>query len=506
MASSAVSTRGKPLLVLVSLVALLLVLITAVECYDGGRHAHAVARSAVARRSRLGTRHVQHHRRNAAPHRYVLAEKSNTTGRPKNGSATPSSNATSPPPTPAEHEQGGKHHRSHKHRVRNWIIGFVVGSLAGVVSGLVMSVLFRLLLNCVRGRYRRRSGTVIFTPKLIKRAEQLAFLEKEDGLASLAVIGSGGCGEVYKATLPPEREGEEPRFIAIKKIKKNSGGEMPNSNLSDEESRQLDKWSRQIQSEIRTVGHIRHRNLLPLAAHVPRPDCHYLVYEYMKNGSLHHALKATEANAVEAGAGEEGVATTTTTTTALPWPARLRVAVGVAAGLEYLHVSHHPPIIHRDLKPANILLDDDMEPRIADFGLAKAMPDAHTHVTASNVAGTLGYIAPEYHQTLKFTAKCDVYSFGVILAVLVTGKEPAHPFFAQADDVVGLVRWLRRVMQEGNHAEAIDPAIANPEHEEQILLVLRIAVFCTADDPKQRPTAKEVRCMLSQIKSVRDLL
>ncbi|KAL6596693.1 hypothetical protein ACP70R_047336 [Stipagrostis hirtigluma subsp. patula] len=471
-------------LVLMSAVVTLLFLVSAAECYNGR---HAVASSALARRSRLGARHVHHHHRTTAAHRYMLAEKSNTTGGGNKNRSTPaSSNATSPPPAAAE--QGGRHHRSHKHRVRNWIIGFVVGSLAGVVSGLVLSVLFRLALNCIRGRYRTRSGTVIFTPKLIRRAEHLAFLEKDDGLASLAVVGRGGCGEVYKAQLPAEREGAEPRFIAIKKVKKHGAGETPN-NLSDEESRQLDKWSRQIQSEIRTVGHIRHRNLLPLAAHVPRPDCHYLVYEYMRNGSLHSALKADR----DAGGGA-----------VLPWPARLRVATGVAAGLEYLHVSHRPQIIHRDLKPANILLDDDMEPRIADFGLARAKPDAQTHVTASALAGTLGYIAPEFHQTLKFTAKCDVYSFGVILAVLATGKEPTDEFFTRVDEV-GLVKWLRRVMQDGDHAEAIDPAIAGAGHEEQIVLVLRIAVFCTADDPKERPSAKDVRCMLSQIKTPRQL-
>ncbi|KAF0903438.1 hypothetical protein E2562_027722 [Oryza meyeriana var. granulata] len=474
------SAPGKSLLLLVSAVALL-VLVSAVECYSGR---HDVTPSAVARRSGVGGRPYARHRRTALPHRYVLAEKGSNSTRANHTS--PAASNSTPPTEPA----AGKHHRSHKHRVRNWIIGFVVGSLAGVISGLAMSVLFRMALNCVRGRYRSKSDTVIFIPKLIKSKEHLAFLEKEDGLASLAVIGRGGCGEVYKAQLPPEREGEAARFIAIKKIKKRagdgSGGQ--NNNLSDEESRQLDKWTRQIQSEIRTVGHIRHRNLLPLAAHVPRPDCHYLVYEFMKNGSLHNALKAEPADTGEA---------------ALPWPARLRIAVGIAAGLEYLHVSQRPQIIHRDLKPANILLDDDMEARIADFGLAKAMPDAHTHMTTSNVAGTLGYIAPEYHQTLKFTAKCDVYSFGVILAVLGTGKEPTNPFFTQVDDV-GIVKWLRRVMQDGDHAARaglIDDAIAGAGYEEQILLVLRIAVFCTADDPKERPTAKDVRCMLSQIKN-----
>jgi serine/threonine protein kinase len=464
MASAATAPRH--LLVLASLAALLLLLfVSTAQGYDG------------------------RHPSRRASHRHVLTEKSNATGGPNNKDGSRSSpNATSPPQAAAD-EHGRRHHP--KHQLRNWIIGFAVGSVAGGISGLVVSVLFRLVVNCVRGRNRRRSGTVIFTPKLIKRADQLAFLEKEDGLASLPVIG---CGEVYKAQLSPaegEDEQQPPRFIAIKKIRKQQPHAGDNNNLSDEESRLLDRWSRQIQSEIRTVGYIRHRNLLSLAAHVPRPDCHYLVYEYMKNGSLHHALKATTGDGVEQ--------------QPLPWPARLRVAVGVAAGLEYLHVSQNPPIIHRDLKPANVLLDDDMEPRIADFGLAKAMPDAHTHVTASAVAGTLGYIAPEYHQTSKFTAKCDVYSFGVILAVLGTGKEPTDAFFAQVHND-GLVKWLRRLMHDGNHAEAIDPAIACPQYQDQIVLLLRIAVFCTDEDHKKRPTAKEIRCMLAEIKSARDLL
>nr|CAB3469878.1 unnamed protein product [Digitaria exilis] len=180
-----------------------------------------------------------HHRRAMTPHRYVLAEKSSSPGGGKNSSslATSSSNASSLASAPPA-ETSNKRHRSHRHR----IIGFVVGSIAGVISGLVLCVLFRLALNCIRGRYRTRSGMVIFTPKLIHRAEHLAFLEKVDGLASLSVIGRGGCGEVFKAQLPAEKEGDEPRFIAIKKIKKQST-DTPN-NLRDEESRQLVEWSR----------------------------------------------------------------------------------------------------------------------------------------------------------------------------------------------------------------------------------------------------------------------
>jgi serine/threonine protein kinase len=146
----------------------------------------------------------------------------------------------------------------------------------------------------------------------------------------------------------------------------------------------------------------------------------------MKNGSLESILTKFERGEVE-----------------LDWLSGHKIALGIAAGLEYLHTSQS--IIHRDLKPANILLDDDMEARIADFGLAKTMPDAQTHISTSKVAGTVGYIAPEYHQIFKFSDKCDIYSFGVMLGVLVMGKLPSDDFFQHIDEM-SLVRWMRNIM------------------------------------------------------------
>lgn len=183
----------------------------------------------------------------------------------------------------------------------------------------------------------------------------------------------------------------------------------------------------------------------------------------------------------------------------LDWLARHKITLGVAAGLDCLHMNVNPRIIHRDLKPGNILLDDEMEARIADFGLAKAVPDQHTHVTTSNVAGTVGYIGPEYHQTLKFTDKCDIYSFGVVLGVLVIGKLPSDDFF-QTTTEMSLVKWMRNIMTSEDPNRALDPKLMGNGHEEKMLLVLKIACFCTLDDPKQRPNSKDVRCMLAQIK------
>ncbi|XP_030938834.1 leucine-rich repeat receptor-like serine/threonine/tyrosine-protein kinase SOBIR1 [Quercus lobata] len=407
------------------------------------------------------------------PKRYMLAEsptKSSNNSTNASASSHKASISSAPAPSPSASPH---HHKNNKRKLAGWILGFLAGALAGSISGFIFSLIFKLLLAVVRGRVKD-AGPAIFSP-LIKKAEDLAFLEKEDGLASFELIGKGGCGEVYKAELPNSNG----KMIAIKKIVQPPKDA---AELTDEDSKLLNKKMRQIRSEINTVGQIRHRNLLPLLAHVSRPDCHYLVYEFMKNGSLQNILEEVSNGTKE-----------------LDWFARHKIALGVAAGLEYLHFNHSPRIIHRDLKPANILLDDDMEARIADFGLAKAMPDANTHISTSNVAGTVGYISPEYHQTLKFTDKCDIYSFGVMLGVLVMGRLPSDQFFQETQEM-SLVKWLRNVMTSDNPRQAIDSRLMGNGFEEQMLLVLKIACFCTLDDPKQRPNSKDVRCMLSQIK------
>ncbi|RXH77744.1 hypothetical protein DVH24_039715 [Malus domestica] len=163
-----------------------------------------------------------------------------------------------------------------------------------------------------------------------------------------------------------------------------------------------------------------------------RPNCHYLVYEFMKNRSLKDMLNQV--------ANE---------TRQLDWLTRHNIALGVAAGLEYLHIDNTPQIIHGALSPANIMLDGDIEARIADFEHAKAMPN-----------GVVSIIAPEYQQTMKFTYKCDIYCFGVVIDVKLMGNK----------------------------------------YEEKMILVLKIACFCTLDNPKERPNRKDIRCMLAQIK------
>ncbi|KAM0951059.1 putative transferase, protein kinase RLK-Pelle-LRR-XI-1 family [Dioscorea sansibarensis] len=196
----------------------------------------------------------------------------------------------------------------------------------------------------------------------------------------------------------------------------------------------------------------------------------------MQNGSLQDALKQKQ----------------------LEWPVRYKIALGIATGLEYLHFLHKPCIIHRDLKPGNILLDQDMNPRIADFGLAKVAPSGG--VATTRVVGTVGYIAPEYYNGMPCTDSCDVYSFGVVLAVLVTGRFPSD---GRVLAEMGMVKWVRKVMSSGGGdgaGEGIDEILLGNGYEEQMLLVLKIAYFCTSDNPRDRPSSRDVRGMLEQIK------
>ncbi|KAL7619271.1 hypothetical protein Lser_V15G01088 [Lactuca serriola] len=400
------------------------------------------------------------------PKRYIFAESTNSTG----NRSSDSNNLQAPAPAPSPMQTPKKHNKNRK-KTMGVILGFFVGSVAGIISAIILSVIFKLAVILIKTR-GKESGPAIFSQSI--KAEELAFLNDDEAVAALQVIGRGGCGEVYKTDIP---EGKI-KTIAIKKVIQ---APKDAAELTEEDTKLLNKKMRQIRSEIQTVGQIRHRNLLPLLAHLSRPTCHYLVYEFMKNGSLQDIIQ-------EANNG----------TRELDWPTRHRIAIGVASGLEYLHLNHTPRIVHRDLKPANVLLDDDMEARIADFGLAKSIPEAQTHMTSSNVAGTLGYIAPEYHQTMKFTDKCDIYSFGVLLGVLVIGKLPSDDFFQHTSEV-SLVKWMRKVMTSDNPKEAIDPSLLENGYEEQMLLVLKIACFCTLDNPKERPNSKDCRVMLAQI-------
>ncbi|XP_034925313.1 uncharacterized protein [Populus alba] len=275
------------------------------------------------------------------------------------------------------------------------------------------------------------------------------------------IIGIGGTGIVYKA------EAYRPHAtVAVKKLWRT---ERDIENGDD------------LFREVNLLGRLRHRNIVRLLGYIHKETDVLMVYEYMPNGNLGTALHGK-------GAGNLLV----------DWVSRYNVAVGVAQGLNYLHHDCRPPVIHRDIKSNNILLDSKLEARIADFGLARMM--TYKNETVSMVAGSYGYIAPEYGYTLKVDEKSDIYSFGVVLLELLTGKMPLDPAFGESVDVV---EWVRRKIRNNRALEeALDHSIAGhcKDVQEEMLLVLRIAILCTAKLPKDRPSMRDVITMLGEAK------
>ncbi|KAK1323520.1 Proline-rich receptor-like protein kinase PERK4 [Acorus calamus] len=201
------------------------------------------------------------------------------------------------------------------------------------------------------------------------------------GFSQANLLGQGGFGYVHKGVLPNGKE------IAVKQLKSGSG-----------------QGEREFQAEVDIISRVHHRHLVSLVGYCITGQKRVLVYEYVPNGTLEYHLH---------GKGRP----------TMDWPTRLKIALGSAKGLAYLHEDCHPRIIHRDIKAANILLDYNFEAMVADFGLAKLSSDNYTHVS-TRVMGTFGYLAPEYASSGKLTEKSDVFSFGVMLLELITGRRP----------------------------------------------------------------------------------
>ncbi|XVE62701.1 hypothetical protein DITRI_Ditri06bG0140800 [Diplodiscus trichospermus] len=295
-------------------------------------------------------------------------------------------------------------------------------------------------------------------------AFQRVSFTSSDILSSLKesnIIGMGGTGIVYKAEVHRPRA-----VVAVKKLWRSQ---------TDIES------SDDLFGEVSLLGRLRHRNIVRLMGYVHNENDVLMVYEYMPNGNLGTALHGKQAGKL-----------------LVDWVSRYNIAVGVAQGLNYLHHDCHPTVIHRDIKSNNILLDANLDARIADFGLARMM--IHKNENVSMVAGSYGYIAPEYGYTLKVDEKTDIYSFGVVLLELLTGKMPLDPSFGESTDVV---EWTRmKVKKNRGLEEVLDPTIAGQcKHvQEEMQLVLRIALLCTAKLPKDRPSMRDIITMLGEAK------
>eukprot|EP00268_Persea_americana_P047376 TRINITY_DN4932_c0_g1_i5.p1 TRINITY_DN4932_c0_g1~~TRINITY_DN4932_c0_g1_i5.p1 ORF type:complete len:277 (-),score=71.32 TRINITY_DN4932_c0_g1_i5:289-1119(-) len=221
-----------------------------------------------------------------------------------------------------------------------------------------------------------------------------------------------------------------------------------------------------------------HRNLLRLRGFCMTPTERLLVYPYMANGSVASCLR-------ERPPGDPP----------LDWPTRKRIALGSARGLSYLHDHCDPKIIHRDVKAANILLDEEFEAVVGDFGLAKLMDYKDTHVTTA-VRGTIGHIAPEYLSTGKSSEKTDVFGYGIMLLELITGQRAFDLARLANDDDVMLLDWVKGLLKEKKLEMLVDPDLQNNYVEAEVEQLIQVALLCTQGSPMDRPKMSEVVRML----------
>ncbi|KAM0889601.1 hypothetical protein ACQ4PT_027561 [Festuca glaucescens] len=264
------------------------------------------------------------------------------------------------------------------------------------------------------------------------------------------VLGRGGFGVVYKGVL------HDGTMIAVKR--------MESSVISN---KALDEF----QAEIAILTKVRHRNLVSILGYSIEGNERLLVYEHMSNGALSKHLFQWKVHDLEP----------------LSWKKRLNIALDVARGMEYLHTLAQQCYIHRDLKPANILLGDDFRAKVSDFGLLKSAPDGNFSV-ATRLAGTFGYLAPEYAVTGKITTKADVFSFGVVLMELITGMTAIDERRID-EETRYLASWFCQIRKdEEKFRAAIDPALVlTDEILESISVIADLAGHCTSREPLQRP-------------------
>ncbi|CAA7401459.1 unnamed protein product [Spirodela intermedia] len=282
-------------------------------------------------------------------------------------------------------------------------------------------------------------------------------------------LGEGGFGAVYKGRLDDGRE------IAVKKLSRGSR-----------------QGTREFMNEAILLSRVQHKNVVNLYGYCAAPaapatagaDGHgekLLVYEYVANESLDKFLFHAEKRRM------------------LDWRKRHEIIAGVARGLLYLHEDAHTTIIHRDIKASNVLLDDKWAPKIADFGMARLFPEDQTHVN-TRVAGTNGYMAPEYVMHGQLSTKADVFSFGVLVLELVSGRK--NSTFTPRGDSQNLLEWAWRLHQRKQSLEVMDETLRLPAAaaaaEQQIQTCIHVGLLCTQADPKLRPEMRRVALILSK--------
>ncbi|XP_074345873.1 PTI1-like tyrosine-protein kinase At3g15890 [Apium graveolens] len=262
-------------------------------------------------------------------------------------------------------------------------------------------------------------------------------------------LGEGGFGSVYWGQL---WDGSQ---IAVKRLKVWSN-----------------KAEMEFAVEVEILARVRHKNLLTLRGYCAEGQERLIVYDYMPNLSLLSHLHGQHS-----------------AESLLDWKRRMSIAIGSAEGIAYLHHHATPHIIHRDVKASNVLLNSDFQAQVADFGFAKLIPDGATHVT-TRVKGTLGYLAPEYAMLGKASESCDVYSFGILLLELASGKKPLEKLSSTMKRTI--TDWALPLACERKFSELADPKLNGKYVEEELKRIVFVALICAHNRPEKRPNILEV--------------
>ncbi|PRQ37167.1 putative protein kinase RLK-Pelle-DLSV family [Rosa chinensis] len=267
-------------------------------------------------------------------------------------------------------------------------------------------------------------------------------------------LGEGGFGPVYKGILKENQE------VAIKRLSKKSG-----------------QGYQEFMNELKVIAKLQHNNLVRLLGCCIEKEEMILIYEYMTNRSLDKFLFDPREN------------------TKLDWGKRFRIIEGTAQGVLYIHKHSRLKIIHRDLKVSNVLLDEEMNPKISDFGMAKIFEINQTEASTNRVVGTYGYMSPEYARYGHFSEKLDVFSFGVLLLEIVSGRK--NSAFYHLEHPLTLAGWAWKLWKEGRGMEVIDASVRETCMPNEALRCIHVALLCVQEDPVDRPTMSSVIHMLA---------
>ncbi|KAM4131698.1 hypothetical protein ACJW30_01G194900 [Castanea mollissima] len=333
---------------------------------------------------------------------------------------------------------------------KNAIIGGVVGG-----GGAFLIIALFVFLIMIRRSKKVRRGDILGATEL-RGPVNYKYNDLKSATKNFSEenkLGEGGFGDVYKGTL------KNGKVVAVKKLA-----------IGQSSRAKVD-----FESEVKLISNVHHRNLIRLLGCCSKGPERILVYEYMANSSLDRFLFGERRGS-------------------LNWKQRNDIILGTARGLAYLHEEFHECIIHRDIKTGNILLDDDLQPKIADFGLARLLPEDQTHLS-TKFAGTLGYSAPEYAIHGQLSEKVDTYSFGVVVLEIICGRKTSEVQRAFDGDYLLERAW--KLYENNKHSELVDETL-NPEEytAEEVKKIVEIALMCTQSSASVRPSMSEVVVLL----------